>query len=322
MSVTIEDSIAAAAELLSDATSIAFLGHVGPDGDALGTIMGLAGAARAAGKDAVASFPVPFVLPRNLSFLDEEFLVAPDALPPTIDLVVSCDVAAPERLSNLLPYARKAPNLIVLDHHKSNTGFGDVDVIDPHAASTAQIAFRMIEKLEWELDQQSATALYTGILTDTGRFQYSMTTPNVHRIAASLLEHGVEPDAVGQAVYEQTSFGYLAVAGAVMSRAVFDKENRFVWSVLYRADLEAASIERQDAEGLVDLIRTTVGADVACLLKEVGDNETKGSLRSRGTTDVATLAELFGGGGHHNAAGFLARKTPAEVIAEITKHLE
>ncbi|GBE23972.1 MAG TPA: bifunctional oligoribonuclease/PAP phosphatase NrnA [Actinobacteria bacterium] len=316
-----EEAMAEAVELIDGAASIVFLGHVGPDGDALGTIVGLSRAARKAGKAAVASFPMPFVLPRTLAFLDNDLLVAPGELPADVDLVVSCDVAAPDRLSDLLPYARKAPKLIVIDHHGSNEGFGDVNLIDPTAASTAQMAFHIIQRLGWSLDVTAATALYTGVLTDTGRFQYSMTTPHVHRIVAELLEHGVEPDKVGQEVYEQSPFAYLKVAGAVMSRAVFDEERKFVWSVLLRSDLEAASMERQDADGLIDLIRVTVGADVACLLKEIGENETKGSLRSRGATDVAAIAQVFGGGGHHNAAGFFVRKSPDEVIAKITELL-
>jgi bifunctional oligoribonuclease and PAP phosphatase NrnA len=318
---SIDEAMDQAVELIDAASSIAFLGHVGPDGDALGTILGFTQAARKAGKVAVASFPLPFVVPRTLAFLDNDLLVAPGDLPADVDLVVSCDVAAPDRLSDLLPYAHGAPKFVVIDHHRSNEGFGDVNVIDPTAASTAQMAVQIIEKLGWPLDEIAATALYTGILTDTGRFQYAMTTPQVHRIAAALLEHGVEPDRVGQEVYEQSPFGYLKVAGAVLSRAVFDEEHKFVWSVLLRSDLEDAGMERQDADGLIDLIRVTVGADVACLLKEVGENETKGSLRSRGATNVAAIAQTFGGGGHHNAAGFFARKSPDDVIAEITELL-
>jgi len=319
--MSLDDEIDAAVALIDGADSIAFLGHVGPDGDALGTIMGLTHAARKAGKVAVASFPRPFVIPQPLAFLGDDLLVAPDDLPADVDLVVSCDVAAPDRLSDLLPYARKAPKFIVVDHHGSNEGFGDINVIDPTAASTAQMAFRLIRELGWSLDVAGATALYTGILTDTGRFQYSMTTPQVHRIVAELLEYGVEPDKVGQQVYEQSPFGYLKVAGAVMSRAVFDEQHKFVWSILLASDLAEANMERHDADGLIDLIRVTIGADVACLLKEIGENETKGSLRSRGATDVAAIAQVFGGGGHHNAAGFFAHKSPDDVIAAITELL-
>ena len=168
-------------------------------------------------------------------------------------------------------------------------------------------------------DAGFATALYTGVVTDTGRFQYEATSPEVHRIAAELLEAGVSPPAVGQRIYEEAPFGYLHVAGAVLQRAELEPEHKVVWSVLYQDDLAKESLRYEEADGLIDLVRLAEESDVACLLRELGDGHYKGSLRSRGRVDVSELAARFGGGGHHNAAGFVAEGTPQTIMAAIVE---
>ena len=125
---------------------------------------------------------------------------------------------------------------------------------------------------------------------------------------------GVEPDRIGQTLFASSPFAYLAVAGAVMSRAVLEPELHLVWSSLRTADLDEAGIGYEAADGLIDLIRIAEEAQVACLLREVGDRKTKASLRSRGSIDVGSVAQSLGGGGHHNAAGFTVDATVEEAI--------
>jgi phosphoesterase RecJ-like protein len=127
----------------------------------------------------------------------------------------------------------------------------------------------------------------------------------------------VSPPTVGKHVYEESPFGYLHVAGAVLERAELDPERRIVWSVLLQADLEKEDLRYEDADGLIDLIRVAEESDVACLLREIGDDRFKGSLRSRGRVDVSAIAARFGGGGHHNAAGFVAEGPVESIIAQI-----
>ncbi len=140
-------------------------------------------------------------------------------------------------------------------------------------------------------------------------------------MTAELLEAGVRPDEIGQRLYEAAPFGYLHVASAVMGRAVLDRDRSLVWSVLYRKDLEDAGIGPEDAESLIDLIRIAEEAQVTCLLKEVEPGLTKGSLRSRGAVDVAAVAMALGGGGHHNASGFVVKGAPEAVIDLVLRHL-
>jgi phosphoesterase RecJ-like protein len=137
-------------------------------------------------------------------------------------------------------------------------------------------------------------------------------------MAEALLEAGVAPPEVGRHIYEESPFGYLHVAGAVLARAQLDPESKLVWSLLERGDLAKESLRYEDADGLIDLIRIAEESDVACLLRELGDGKYKGSLRSRGRVDVAAIASQFGGGGHHNAAGFVA-EGPVETIIDRIK---
>jgi phosphoesterase RecJ-like protein len=310
-------ALAEVAGVLRTADRIVTVGHIGPDGDALGSALGLAMAARAAGKDAAATFGEPFVVPDEFRFLDLEALVRPGDITGPIDVLVACDTAAPERLGSAGVLAERADKVVVVDHHLSNGGFGDVLLVDPKAAATAQMVFRLIERLEWPIDAATATALYTGVVTDTGRFQYSSTSPETHHVAARLLELGVAPEVAGQHLYEEAKFGYLKVAAAVLGRAVLDSGNRLVWSVMTADDLTVAGVSYQDTDGLIDILRIAEESDVACLFKQVDEGVWKGSLRSRGRVDVAAIAATFGGGGHHNAAGFTHRGTPDGAIERI-----
>ena len=306
-----------AVEALRTAERILVAGHVGPDGDALGSMLAFAHSARAAGREAWASFGEPFVLASQFDFLDTAPLVPPTQLPDDVDLFVAVDTAAPERLGSLAAAAAAAGRVLVVDHHRSNGGFGDVVLVDPHAGATTQLVYHLLVALDWPIDKSVATALYTGLVTDTGRFQYSSTSPDVHEVAAALLDVGVQPDQVGQRLFEEAPFAYYGVVAAVMSRSVLEADHGLVWSVLYRDDLVRHSITYEETDALIDLVRIAREADVACLLKEVEEGVYKGSLRSRGRVDVSAIAQVLGGGGHHNAAGFTFVGPADEAIAAV-----
>jgi bifunctional oligoribonuclease and PAP phosphatase NrnA len=312
-----ELGLGAAVDAVRAAQRIGVVGHVGPDGDALGSMLGLAHAARAAGKEAWASFGEPFVLPSHFDYLDTTPLVPPRELPEDLDLFVAVDTAAPDRLGSLAPKARSARRVLVIDHHLSNGGFGDVALIDPDAAATAQLVFSLLEALEWKLDEPIAVALYTGLVTDTGRFQYSSTSPEVHRMAAALLAAGVEPDRVGRRLYEEAPFALYTVISRVMGRAVLEAERRLVWSVMTQEDLEVAGLAYEETDSLIDLVRIAEESEVSCLLKELERGVIKGSLRARGEVDVAAIARELGGGGHRNAAGFTFSGSAEDAIGAV-----
>jgi phosphoesterase RecJ-like protein len=320
MNEDLANSQSEAVAALGAADSFVAVGHIRPDGDALGASLALALAGRAVGKQAFVTFGEPFDLPGQFRFLDMSPYAAVADVPTPIDLFVVCDTSVKDRLGSAAQLTDAADKVLVVDHHLTESDFGDVRYVDSSAAATAEMAFRLIKQLGWPITVDVAAALYAGLVTDTGRFQYSATTPEVHRMTAELLEVGIRPEIIGRHIYEEAPFGYLHLASRVLGRSRLDVERGFVWSILYSTDLADAGIAMEDTDGLIDLIRLAQEAGVACLLK-VDAGVTKGSLRSRGEVDVAAIAGSFGGGGHHNAAGFTFVGEPEVAAARILDQL-
>ena len=321
MDKTTEQAISKAAEVISGAARVATMGHIAPDADALGSAVAFARSARLAGKEAVASFGEPFVIPTVFEFLPLDVVVPPSQYPEDADVAVAFDTAAFERLGSLGHHANGAGTLIVVDHHASNEGFGDLQVIDPYAAAAGQLAYRLIQKLGWPIDEGVATALLAAIVADTGRFQYSSTTPEVLRIGAELVEAGAVPEVVGQNLFEKVPFAYLSLLSTVAARAELDESKSLVSAVVLLADLESTQVGFEETDGLIDEIRIAREAEVALLIKEV-DSGFKASLRSRGAVDVSAIAGDFGGGGHHNASGFSHEGPPEDIVEAVRSRLD
>ena len=311
----------AAARVIGEAGSLIATGHVNPDGDALGAALGLALASRAGGGMAQVCFGGGFVLPDHFTFLDTGPLSDPrDVGVP--DVLVAFDVNDPERLGGELDeLVAAAGTVVMIDHHVAGSGFGDIRVCDPTAPAAALLCHRLIRRLGWKLTPESATALLLGLVTDTGRFQYSNTNPEAFRSAAELVEAGARPEVIGQAVYESVKFGYLGVAGTVLSRAVLEPDKSLVWSYLTLADLRHHRIGIEDADALIDAVRVAREAEVALLVKEQRVDEWKLSLRSRRHVDVAAIAEMMGGGGHHRASGCEFKGSLEDAISAVRGRL-
>lgn len=296
--------LARAAEIIGGADRIAFACHIGPDGDALGSMLGLAIAAENAGKEVVASFGSPYVMPAGLRFLPDHLLVPPDEFPEAPEVMVVLDVGSLNRLAELGSNASNAETVVVIDHHVTNDGFGDVALVDPDSAATGELVYAILELLGWEITPTIALCLHTALVTDTGRFSYSNTTPRTLEIASELVAAGAEPAVIGRHVYEEAPFGYLKAVAVAMGRAELDEELRAVSTTITHDDLASNGIDWGDTENLIDVLRLAVEADTAVLVKGHEDGSVKVSLRSRGDTDVGGLASGMGGGGHRLAAGF------------------
>lgn len=318
---SVAESIRRAARLVLESPTLGAVCHERPDGDALGSMLGFAASARLAGREVRVGIPPPGNLPSRYRFLPSGPLSSPIVPSDPPHTLLAFDCAALDRLGELAEVAARSKNLVVVDHHVSNSGFGTLNLIDPGAAATVELVFELILELGWPVDELVATCLLTGLVTDTGRFQYSNTTPRTHRIAARLLEAGARPEVIGQAVYEEEPFGVLPVAGAVLGRAVLDVRRGVVWSVLRLEDLEAASLNGEDTELLIDLVRLPREAGVAMLIRETPDDHVRVSLRSRGRVDVGALAASLGGGGHRNASGFRFDGAPDEAAAAVLERI-
>lgn len=314
----IGDGLAAATAAIATAETVALACHVSPDGDALGSMLALHHGLRTAGRRTVASFSTPFVVAphyRELPGLDT--LTPPGEFPAAPEVMVTFDCGSLARLGDLEPAARAAGELVVLDHHISNDRYGTINVIDPDAAASAVIVRRLMAELGLALTYKSAVCLYAGLVCDTGRFQYTTTTPEVFGLAAELVGYGVPVERLSRTLFEEHRFAYLQLVAAVLARAELCADDRFVWTSVTLADLKTHGVTIDEAEGLIDLVRRTAEAEVACVLKEEPDGSVRVSLRSLGDIDVRLIAEVEGGGGHRFAAGFTATDPIPDVVARI-----
>jgi bifunctional oligoribonuclease and PAP phosphatase NrnA len=283
--------------------------HVCPDGDALGSMLAFAQALRDLGTPFTASFGDAFVVPRILRFLPGlDLLTHPDDYPAEPDVMVTFDAASRDRLGSLAANARKAREVIVLDHHASNTLFGTTHLVDPTAAATAAVTERLIARLDVPLTHDMALDLYVGLVTDTGSFKSAATTPEVHALAGRLLATGIRPEIVAREVWDRAPFGYLPVLAAALGRARHEPSVAgglgMVWTTVTRADRATCDLPYDLLEGIIDVVRRTDEAEVAVVFKEDDEGSWQVSTRSKGRVDVGLACVALGGGGHPTAAGF------------------
>ena len=306
MSEAVAAELDRAAGALQEAGRVALACHVNPDPDALGSMLGLASFLSKLGKDVVCSWGnQPLERPRWLSELDGAgYLVEPKDFPADPEVLVALDTASPDRLGLLQANADRAGQVIVIDHHRTNPGFGSIVVLDPAASSTAELVFRLVERMGGDLPDGAAACLYAGVVADTGRFQYEATTPETLRVAAELRRRKFDHARLGQALFENGSLASLRVLGMALDRVVHVPEADLVWTYVTQSDLARASVDVNELDDVIDVVRMAREADVACVIKQQADGRFRVSLRSRGKTDVGAVAQGFGGGGHRLAAGY------------------
>ena len=308
-----------AVEAVRRAKSVALACHVGPDGDALGSMLAMHHLCLAHGKPSVASWSEPFVVAPHYDFLPGlDLCTKPADFPEAPEVMVTFDCGSLDRLGDLAGPASAAGELIVLDHHATNDRYGSINVIEPEAAATAVVVRELASELGWGLNRDAALCLYTGLVTDTGRFQYSNTTPEVFALAEELSSFDLPIADLTRQLFELHRFPYLQLVGACLLRAELDRELRFVATWITNFDLDGFGVDIEEAEGLIDLVRRTAEADVACVCKETADG-IRVSLRSVCDIDVGAIATRFGGGGHRYAAGFTAPYPVTDVVAGV-KH--
>jgi bifunctional oligoribonuclease and PAP phosphatase NrnA len=310
--VTVEE----VAARLPDERRLLIASHENPDGDALGCVAALSlmaeklGLAYTAYVPGVSDFgPEYRFLPGLEGVTRGEF---PELDEQTSAYILDC--ASAGRLD--LEHLRCAGVCINIDHHQDNTRFGTHNLVVPTAASTTEILYRIFCAAGLIPDREIATALYLGLLTDTGRFQYGNTTPAAHRMAAELQELGVEVNEVYRQVYENVPLPKILLLERALSRLQFRLDGRLAVSWLEAGDFEELQADESYTEGIIDRLRTIEGVKVAALFRERtrnGDREYKASLRSTdGSVNVAEVANLKQGGGHVLAAGFSADGAPLE----------
>lgn len=322
---------AAAVELvekLSPDAAVLLVCHVNPDGDALGSMLGVALGLRELGfRQLQATFPGEMVLPEPFASLPgRELLVPAEEALAAPDLMLCFDAASASRLGELADRLETAGATVVLDHHASYTGFGSIHLVDPAAAATAVVAEELLTRLGVTLDAAIAECLYVALVTDTGSFKLDTTTPAVHQLAARLLTTGIQPGEISRRVFDTRPFGAVRLYGDVLTRTQLEPAaaggRGLVWTYATLEDLARHNQQPYVLEPLIDSVRCTAEADVSCVVKQVASGEWAVSMRSKGGSDVSAVAVALGGGGHRLAAGFTGYGELSDVIDAIRAKLD
>lgn len=305
------------AEALLAARSVVVCAHVNPDGDAIGAVLALTLALREAGVDAVPTLADAHDAPSTYAFLGGFDLYRPAADLEAPELFVALDTPSWARLGTAEQLARSAGRVIVIDHHSDDACFGALNLVDADAASTASIVWRLLPLLGVAPTPAMASACYAALMTDTGRFSYSNTTPRALRDAADMIEAGADARRLYTKVYESRTAPALALLGRVLSRITLANRDRVVYSWITSTDLAETGARPDETENIVDIVRQTGRVDAVVMFKEESDS-VKVSLRAKcPTLDVGAIARTFGGGGHFAAAGATLRMPLDEAVEAV-----
>lgn len=312
-------------EAIRRAGSIAISGHTNPDGDALGSALGLSLALKDIFPDkrvtALLADDAP--IPRVYRFLPGSGAMVPAArYAEAPDLFISVDAPTLERLEGSAEVARRARSIVSIDHHPARGEFAASAVRDVDAAATAVLVSELLDALGSGIGPDIATCLFCGLVTDTGRFQYQNADPRAFDCAARLVALGADPAKVALEVYQSQRTEYLRLEGLVMGRIRTAADGLVAYSYATAGDLAACGVDHDECDGLIDAVRQVAGAQVCLFLK---DGRTpglvRGNLRSKGALDVSAVASRHDGGGHAAAAGFSFKGTVEEALAAVLPEL-
>lgn len=291
-----------AIKIIKDNDNIFIASHINPDGDNIGSILALGLALKKVNKNVI-------VLKSDIIPSDYEFLPGVNMIQDytqdlgPIDVFISLDSSDEDRLGDNKLLLDNAKHIINIDHHISSTMFGDINIVDSKAAATGELVHDFIKKMEIDLDIYIATNLYTAISTDTGKFSYESVTSNTHRIVAELIDTGIDFNNININLYENMSMERTNLFINAISTLNTYENNSIATVKVTQEMLRESGAKMEDTEGIVGFIRKISSVEVACLLKELEEEDIKISLRSKKNVDVASICEYFNGGGHVRAAG-------------------
>lgn len=305
---------------LRQAERIAIFSHTHPDGDAMGSAYALKLALCAIGKKAEV-----FLEPEH----DREawqLLYGKEACGLQIadcDLLVALDCADQARLNRYSGCFQAHGNTIALDHHVTHRPFAKNGTVVAEISSTCELLYGLLKEMGIPLTLEIANNLYIGIVSDTGNFKYSSVTPATHRVAAELLEYGVDFAAIAKALFDTKTFGYLQLLQTALSKLQLYLDGTVAVLYLSEADFAAAQIDEQGAVGIVSLPNSVEGVEVGAYIRARGEGTFKVSLRSNTSVDVSAVAAAFGGGGHVRASGYsVSNTTVAQIIQSLLQEIQ
>ncbi|MCX5908183.1 MAG: bifunctional oligoribonuclease/PAP phosphatase NrnA [Deltaproteobacteria bacterium] len=296
-----------------------FSSHVNPEGDAIGAILALGLALEGMAKEAVVLNQDP--IPEMLNFLPGAERIIHQAPETGVDIVFALDCGDRERLGEEFAKVKRVGKIINIDHHVSNNFFGDINYVDPQASSASEIIYELLQAIPMKMTVAIAENIYTGILTDTGSFHYSNTSPQTFSVARACLLAGVDPWKVADKVYETQPLARLRLLSQVLQTLTVEEEGRVSYVVVTQAMLEKAGAAAAHTEDMVNFPRSLENAEVAILFRELSPEKYRVSLRSRGKADVTQVAQAFQGGGHRSASGCTVAGNFAEVKAKVLERV-
>jgi phosphoesterase RecJ-like protein len=307
---------------LREADKLLLTTHENPDGDALGSLLGMHEVLRELGKDSV-MFMAEYEFPLPHEYRHMHFEDAVHAPPEDVGerVVVFLDCGNIDRMP--IDFLRTdGTHIVNIDHHHDNTRFGTVNLVDPQASCTAEIVWELAHELDVELTPRMAEALYIGLVTDTGKFQYENTTARAHRMAAELIEAGADTHRIYRNLYEDLPYARLQLLARALVKVSRHNGGAITVTNLTKEDYASSGAVESDSEGIVDHLRAVEGTKVAVLVRELLAEDRVGmqkvSLRATdGQVDVSVIARSHGGGGHRQAAGFSTELTLDELITSL-----
>ena len=308
------------AEICNGAKRIAISGHIRPDGDCVGSTLALYNYIKKILPGTVVKLFLqpPAEIFSYLGGFEEIDSSYEDQEP--FDVFFALDCSDKERLGDSVKYYEQAGITVCIDHHISNQGLGKESQIVPTASSTSELIFNLIP--DKELDLEIAKALYTGIIHDTGVFQYSNTAPSTFMAAARLIQFGFDFSEIIDQTFYQKTYVQNQILGRTLLESILFMDGRCIVGVVDKKTMDFYHVNPKDLDGIVNQLRITKGVDCAVFLYESGLLEYKVSMRSNDKVDVAAVASIFGGGGHKKAAGCTMNGTPYDVINNLSEHIE
>ena len=308
-------------KILEGVSTIAIGGHVRPDGDCVGSCVGLGQYIRENYSDKTVDIYLKDI-PESFHFLKgtETILESVADEEKEYDLFIALDCGDTGRLDYSKPLLDHAKHTFCVDHHISNIGFADVNHIVAEASSTSELLYGLLD--EEKISKNVAEALYLGIVHDTGVFQYSCAGPETFRVAAKLLEKGIDGPKIIEDTFYAKSYAQNQVMGRALMESILFLNGVGIASFIRKNVMDFYGVVPKDLEGIVSQLRVTEGVEVAVFMYELKQNEFKVSLRSKSELDVSKIAQYFGGGGHKKAAGFTMAGTPFDVLNNLSKQIE
>lgn len=305
---------------LANVKTVAISGHIRPDGDCIGSCLGVWNYIQDNYPDIQADVYLEQVVSK-FRFLKGADLIKTDCSEErNYDLFISLDASDRERLGEAVKYLDTAKRSVCVDHHITNPGFADENWIVADASSASELAWEIME--EEKISKHTAEALYMGIAHDTGVFQYSNTTPKTMQIAGSLIAKGINFSQIVDNTFYKKTYIQNQILGRALVESILLLDGRIIVGRVRQKDMEFYGAIPADLDGIVSQLRVTDGVEVAIFLYETGNHQYKVSLRSNGPVDVSAVCAYFGGGGHVKAAGCTMYGTVYDVINNLTLHIE